>query len=205
MNLSWLKPKNASLAELHQQVGEARAAHQQSIEAVATAQADFDEEPSKLRGLLDAQQGERAALAHVGRAERLYADAKAKADAEERARLERRASELREQLSQEQMQRKRAPTRDAEVEALKAAIEARAKRVQVEEQFEQLEDELKRVRVKLGEPEESVYSIHSLMSPRSTPSTRDVADALENAFRNLDRHDVRQRFASAMRSYLNAL
>jgi chromosome segregation ATPase len=204
MDLKWLKNKNASLAELKQQIEGARQAQATAIEAVASAQADFDADPSTQRKLVEAQSAEGAALLHVQRAERLLANAQAKADAEERAGLERRAAELREQLSTEGLQRKRAPTLDAELEALKEAVEARAKRMQVEQQIDQLEGELKRVRMQLGEPEPAVYSIASLGN-RSSPSTRDVAEALVNAFRHLGSSDVRTRYASAMHAYFNAL
>jgi hypothetical protein len=206
MNLPWLKLKTASLAELQQQAGEARAAHQQSIEAVAAAQTEFDEDPSKLRGLLDAQQGERAALAHVDRAARLLADAQAKSDAERRSQLERRATELREKLSHQQLLQLRAPTRTAEIEALKTAIDARAKRVVVEEQISKLSRELQQVRVQLGEPEESVYAANlTPIYDLPMPSTVGIGDDLMDEFRRLGSDDFRMRCVSAMRDYLRAL
>jgi hypothetical protein len=202
--LSWLKPRDATLSDLQHQLTEARAAHQQSIEAVAIAQVTFDDDPSALRGLLEAQQAERSAAAHVGRAERLFEAANAKAQAEERVKLERRFEKLQEQLSLPALQRLRAPTRDAEIEALKHVVAAHVERLKVETQVRELESDLKRVRVQLGEPTESVYASTSFAS-FNKPSTRDVADALTALYRPLGSADPRFHIALALQAYLNAL
>jgi hypothetical protein len=202
----WLKNKNASLAELKQQLEGAREAQATAIEAVASAQADFDADPSTQRKLVEAQDAERATLLHVQRAERLLADAQARTDAEERARLEHRAAELREQLSHEQLKRKRAAGYAEEVEALRAAIEARAKRVTTEEQIAQLERELKQVRFKLGESEQEVYMINTTpLHNLPMPSVAGIGDELFDEFRRLGADDLRMRCVSAMRSYLGNL
>ena len=200
MKFPWIKTKAATLEELREQLAGAREAMKSAQAATKAAAAAFDEDPAREKPLLAAQDAERIAAAHVARAERMLAEAEAREQQKERARLEQRRLEVIAALRHEEAEKRLRPARDAEVRALIEAIEARFARRAPQRELEQLESELAQLDNALGEP-----SPHRAGSYDSEPSRHNLRDALLEYSNKLDADDPRRRYVLAMLRYVDAL
>jgi hypothetical protein len=174
ISLPWIKRRGATLEELQQQVQAARAAYKEVQIMVIVAQVAFDDDPSTEKALIAARAIEQSAREHVGRADRLLAQAEESDRAAKRAELERRRDEISAQLGPAELERLRGPGRDAEVAALINAINTRVARYEVERQILAIGRELDAVCEQLGEPR-AARSSHYL---DDMPSKVDVHEAL---------------------------
>jgi len=149
-----LKPRTASLEELREQLGNARASYESAQAATQSAQTVFDDagEASAEKALLAARSAEQSAAEHLGRAERLVEAAENQRKAEERARLKARRAELEAQTSFPALNAACGPLFQAAADHLAAFADARVALAKQAADFLALETELEAVTVALGEP-----------------------------------------------------
>lgn len=195
---NWIRPRDASLDELQAQLEAARGAHSKAETAHLQVRERFDTDPSTEREFLAARDQLVLSEEHVARAERLLEAAKAKAAAERRAQLEARRAELQEQLAGGVLAARRRPGAEAEAAALLTAVDARMRRLALEQEIRRAEHELHAVRLELGEesrpPEGSV-----------SPFVHDVRELVQDALRQAGGDPYRQRALMALGAYLDRL
>lgn len=175
---AWLKPRSATSAEIDQQLGGARAAHQKAQLATAEAQRAFDATgaDAELKQLTKAREAEAAAAEFVGRAERLHTEAKLHEAAAARTALEEQRHALETQLAPDVLAELRAPGAAAELQALIAAARAHAERIEVEIEIGGRHRALARLCEQLGD--EAGARFHAAAASYQPPDQRSVARGL---------------------------
>lgn len=194
----WLRPKTATRAELETQLSAAQKTLAAAKEATASAVADFDEDPSAsaTKALMKAREAEAAAGEHLGRAERLFAAAVEREAKQKRAALIEQERELEASLTHTMLEKERAESLAAEVDALILATKAHAKRCAVESAIDARRSKLENVRRELGKPVDGLR--YRLFHGSNEPSDVDVGDALAA-------YAASREGESAHRGYLNKL
>jgi hypothetical protein len=166
MELAWLRPRGASLAELRDQLGHAETAHQTALQATATALSAFDDtgSDSSAKALQVAEKAAEQTARVLARAKRLLAEAEQARSEEQRRAKERRAKELQSLLAD--LSRPNELVGD-EVKAWRAVVEARVARTENELELARLDSELSGLEgelgleksVRLNRPGGSLYAI----------------------------------------------
>ena len=160
-----LKGRDASLAQLTEQLSGTQGAHAQAAAAVARAQDAFDEDgsPAASKRLIAARESEAMAADHVARAERLLAAAQKRLADDRRAELETRAEELHAKLAAARALR--AGGVQAEAEALMNAVKAYGQRVAIERRISGVGQELQQVTSELYGEQGMIRNEHAVAAP----------------------------------------
>lgn len=148
-----IKPRDATLPELEEQLAEARRARDEAEREVQAAQEAFDDlgSPAAAVALAEAKATAQTADAYVGRAERLLEHARDQAVAAERARLEAERDELVAMASPSAVSAAVEPIAREEALALLRVAELRARRIEIADEHSATVGRLRAVLRALGE------------------------------------------------------
>lgn len=155
MKFPWTpKPRTAPLAELIEQVANAKTSLEAALSATKSAEIAFDDagDASAEKALIAARAAEQSAFEHLGRAERLVAAANDQRKAEERAKLNARRAELEAKTTFSALTRACEPHVKRAADHLVAFAQSRIELAKQAAAFKALEDELEVVTMQLGEP-----------------------------------------------------
>lgn len=144
------KPADASVTELEEQLAGARRLHEEDLALVRQAEETFDRDGTdKAAAELESAQAEaRRSKLHIERAERLLVGAREREAEEERQRIEAELAQAEAEIAE--LYDERQPLAAKEAQALRAAIEARFKRFELERRIQARRDALHARREKLG-------------------------------------------------------
>ncbi len=178
----WLRPANASTAELEQQLEQAEQQCREAQVAKEAAQEAFDVSgaTSAENALLEAEDVGRRANVHFARAKRLLQAARERDEAEHKRQLEAEAQALEAELTQLRSRARSGPEVGAEVEALLRVVEARQERWRLTHRIRERARRLETVRLQLGH-EPKAPTMHDPDEPGAVP----VREALESLLRQL--------------------
>lgn len=149
----WIKPKEATVADLEEQMEAATIAKADADRRYDSAIAAFDSNPTAgaTKALSQARESAQVAADHVGRAERLLAAAKdrerARHEADARARVKSLQAEI-----DGPLKRRRSELAEQEADAFAQVVDVHHQRLLHERQVEGLQREIRSLKLGVGEP-----------------------------------------------------